>query len=94
MDDIGTFLQRFRGDTVAVFTNGCCYWFAMILFRRFIRDGAEIMYDVVANHFGTKINGRVYDITGDITDKYTWTPWNEYEDETHRNRIVRDCIMF
>ena len=47
-----------------------------------------------SNHFGTKINGRVYDITGDVTFKYEWKPWSEVDDELLRARIIRDCIMF
>ena len=94
-DTVQSFLNRFHGDATEVFTNGCCYWFALILFRRFIRDGAEIVYDIIDNHFATKINGRVYDITGDITDKtHLWISWNEYKDTAHKDRISRDCIQF
>lgn len=97
MNDVQNFLSRFHsaGDVDTVFiTSGCCYWFAAVLFGRFIRDGAEIMYDQALNHFGTKIKGRVYDITGDVTDKYTWEPWSDVNNELLRKRIVRDCIMF
>lgn len=51
------------------------YWFAVILFRKFIRDGARIVVDEYTGHVGTRIHGRVYDITGDVTDKYC--SWNE-----------------
>lgn len=30
--------------------------------------------DYVANHFGCKIQERVYDITGDVTEQYKWEP--------------------
>ena len=96
MKDVENFLKRFHSSESVddVFTRGCCYWFAAIMFRRFIRDGSTIMYDEVANHFGTRIKGRVYDITGDVTDKYKWVPWDSITDSSNRARIVRDCIMF
>lgn len=82
--DVTQFLKRFHfsKNITDVFLNGCCYWFA------------TIMYDEVINHFGTKIEGRVYDITGDVTFKYEWKPWPDVNDELFRARIVRDCIMF
>lgn len=52
------------------------------------------MYDEIENHFGTKVNGRVYDITGDVTFKYEWKAWSDVDDELPRSRIIRDCIMF
>lgn len=96
VNKIDNFLKRFHSSNNIdeVFTSGCCYWFAVILFGRFIREGAEIMYDDVANHFGTKIGNKVYDITGDVTDSYNWLPWNDINDESHRKRIEKDCIMF
>lgn len=94
--EITSFLRRFhlgdqRVDTV--FTCGCCYWFADILCRRF-PNNSRLMYDQVINHFVAEIDGRLYDITGDVTDKYNVEPWDEMEDELHKSRIIRDCIMF
>ena len=96
MSDVEDFLKRFHlsKDIDVVFTCGCCYWFAQILFRRFIRDGAVVMYSSDVNHFGTKIHGRVYDITGDVTDKYKWASWTDFSDEIEKKRIIRDCVMF
>lgn len=96
MNDVADFLKRFHtSDNInEVFQNGCCYWFAYILFTRFLKSGAIIMYDEVANHFGTKIGDRVYDVTGDVTDKYSWIGWLGFDDENHRQRIIKDCIMF
>lgn len=96
MKDVENFLKRFHlsENVDEVFTCDCCYWFAAVLFGRFIRDGATIMYDEVANHFGTRIKGKVYDITGDVTNKYKWVPWESITDSSFRARIVRDCIMF
>ena len=94
--EISRFIDRFVccANTTDTFQHGCCYWFAFILYERFKSDGASIEYDEISNHFGTRINGVVYDITGDVTSKYKWVPWDSINDETHRNRIVNDCIMF
>lgn len=96
MKDIEKFLERFHSseNVDEVFTRSCCYWFAIVLFGRFIRDGATIMYDEAANHFATRVKGKVYDITGDVTDKYKWVPWESITDSTHRAMIIRDYIMF
>ena len=85
-----------RQQVIECFTQGYCYWFAYILQGRFIeffRDTA-IMYDDIANHFGCLIDGRIYDITGDVTDKYNWKLWYEayLEDPLRGERIERDCV--
>lgn len=96
MDEISHFLKRFHSynEVDDVFTRGCCYWFAIILFFRFESKKPEIMYDDIANHFGTRVGDRVFDITGDVTSEYQWKPWSEMDDELHRSRIERDCINF
>lgn len=89
------FLKHFQSpdNTEEVFTNDCCYWFALILFRRFIKDGAKIMYDIESEYFGTEINGKVYDITGDITNNYNWIPWDSIDDFDIRYKIVSRFIL-
>ena len=79
-------------QVIECFTCGNCYWFAYILHGRF--PYGAIAYDEVANHFGCMINDAVYDITGDVTDKYYWEPWGEVynRDPIHGARIIRDCI--
>lgn len=96
MNEVDNFLKRFHdSDSVDVtFTKGCCYWFAFVLFARFLSKGATLMYDEVANHFGTKIDGVVYDITGNVSNKYKWKEWNTVTDEAVKYRVRRDCIMF
>lgn len=90
------FLCQFHSDNSSnsVFTKKCCYWFAVILFGRFIRDGATIMYDKNKNYFGTKIHDRVYDITGDITEEFEWESWTSIEDTNDKQIIIRNHIMF
>lgn len=96
MNEVDGFLGRFHitKDVDTVFTSEAHFWFAYILYRRFIRNGAILMYSNEDNYFGTKICGKVYDITGDVTKKYNWKPWLELEDENKREQIVRDYIMF
>ena len=96
MKDVDDFLKRFHSSESMddVFTRSCCYWFAAVLFGRFIRDGATIMYDEAANHFGTRIKGRVYDITGDVTNQYQWVPWESITEASHRASIIQERIMF
>ncbi len=95
MNDVEKFIRKFQTSEVkTVFREYCSYWFAYILYRRFIRDGAVVMYASIGNHFGTKVFGKVYDITGDVTEKYGWEPWLDFGDEIEKERIVRDCIMF
>lgn len=86
-----------RDQVIECFTTGCCYWFAHILVYRFMYESPmpELMHTVVDNHFGTKIGGRIYDITGDVTDQYEWEPWsNMLHEPGRRARIERDCINF
>lgn len=73
---IERFIEKFKSrQSDEIFKDECSYWFANILYRRFIYEGSAIMFDVGAEHFGTKIHGRVYDITGDVTELYDWVSW-------------------
>lgn len=89
------FIAQFRElGAENCFSNGMCYWFARILQDRF---GGLITYDLVENHFGFKEiidTEKVYDITGDVTNKYNWVLWIDYQiqDPIHSSRIIRDCI--
>ena len=95
MDKIYGFINRFKNHSSVTdaFQYGCCYWFAKILSERFC---GVIVYDDVENHFGTEINGRVFDITGDVTERYLWYPWEKFktEDPVHAARIEKNCIKF
>ena len=101
--DVLGFIARFtengkRQEVIECFTCGCCYWFANILWHRFAMEHEDvaIVYDDIANHWACRVAGRVYDITGDITDKYTWQDWTKYRrvDNLHTRRLMRDCINF
>lgn len=98
-DLIEDYIQQFRQfgtDVVDCFSNGMCYQFMVILRKRFGPFCTTPVYDEVMNHFATKIDGRIYDITGDITDdpKYKWERWTTVRsrDWRHTERILRDCV--
>ena len=96
MNNVEKFIYHFHnlGDTDinTVFSRGCCYWFAHILHSRF--PDSRIMYDQIANHFAVKIDGRLYDITGDVTDLYQMERWCDIKDEALKQRIIDQCILF
>lgn len=94
-DKVLNFIKRFKGSE-ETFTSGCCYWFARILFERFYSENytCDIMYDYIENHFGCKINDKVYDVTGDVTFSYDWKYWIDCQDEDLIESINRDCINF
>lgn len=97
--EVEGFISRFtdngkRLEVIDAFTNGCCYWFAVSLLIRFQHENVDIMYAQVDNHFGCLINGAVYDITGDVTDKYNWERWYDLDDGSLVARLYRDCINF
>ena len=52
------------------------------------------MYDLAANHFVAEIGGKLYDITGEVTDQYNVVEWDKYDDSLHKERIIRDCVIF
>lgn len=100
------FIARFtnngkRQEVIECFSCGCCYWFAKILWNRFVDvvdTDCYIIYDPIINHWACCIDSRAYDITGDITDneEYSWHDWNRfmYQDASLMKRLYRDCIDF
>lgn len=98
-DDIREFIDMFHQyrDVSHVFTRGCCYWFAKILHDRF--PESKIIY-IDPVHFVTEINGRLYDITGDVTEKYVGdsyyhlASWDDIPDGLEKDRIISDSILF
>ena len=88
------FIKQFQNKgTIETFTEGCCYWFAAILKRRFAGK-ATIMYNPIDNHFATKIGYVLYDITGMIPSS-GFEPWDEFAQEDYllTQRIIKDCIL-
>lgn len=101
MNKIENFINKFKHiypeDAEYLFLYGDCYYFAVILKERF--SNAIIKYLIIDNHFITEIDGRLYDIRGDITDivdnnqLIAWKDMKSY-DELLYKRIIRDCIKF
>ena len=91
-----------RQEVIDTFSCGCCYWFAEILWNRFalevVDTNCDIVYDPIINHWACRIDDRIYDITGDITDnkEYCWENWNKFmfQDISLTKRLLRDCINF
>lgn len=101
MNKIENFINKFKHvypeAAEDLFLYGDCYYFAVILKERF--SNAIIKYLIIDNHFITEIDGRLYDIRGDITDivdnnqLIAWKDMKSY-DELLYKRIIRDCIKF
>ena len=87
--EIEKFIEAFANygyDAVKCFRDDCSYWFAFILFKRFetLAEKPVIEYSQASNHFVTKINGKLYDITGDVTNIFNQphqqtTTWNYFQ---------------
>lgn len=94
-EEILNFIRQFQDlGATNCFSNGMCYWFAVILKERF-EDGL-IVYNQIDNHFAVLLYDtfRVYDITGDVSDKCEWEDFEflSYADELLYNRLLRDCV--
>lgn len=99
--DILNFIKEFQNEgTIEKFSNGCCYWFALILEIRF-KDlelnelPCRIMYNQIDGHFACDIDGNLYDITGQIDYNDNWVPWVNWclSEPSYRQVVVRDCIL-
>lgn len=77
------------------FSNGYCYYFSIMLNTRF-PDG-EIWYDLIENHFIFKLENNFYDINGNITSEHlnnsSIVKWDDYNDDSHKQRIIKYSIM-
>lgn len=94
MNEILNFITIFkRVDGVQqLFSSECNYWFATILFRRFIHIGAEIMYNRDLNQFATKINNKLFNISGEIQLNEKWVKWNEMVNSPESKSIKEELI--
>lgn len=99
MNDAMKFIYRITSEganrgVIESLSGDNSYWFASILFKRFIRNNATIVYDSKNKIFGTRIGSRVYDVTGDVTDNHTWISWLEYSNKQSKEKITKENIMF
>lgn len=94
MNEILNFITIFQetDDIQQLFSTRCSYWFAMILFRRFIHIGAEIMYNKDLNQFATRIRNKLFNIYGEIPTNDKWVKWNEIANNPESNRIKQELI--
>ena len=82
--------SNFGNQVVECFTEGNCFWFAMVLAMEF--DGV-IYYGPIVGHFATMINGVMYDITGVVENTSDFVSLEEIrKDELLWARLQRDCI--
>lgn len=89
------FIHQFqKPDTIDVFSNGMCYWFAEILKTRF--PGGYILYNDILNHYTYYYDKIQYDIKGAhpmlvYSGEATWEDFKDL-DELLTCRLYRDCI--
>ena len=103
MNDIEKFINKFKSLNPSVtedlFLHGDCYYFTVVLKERFADKNVIVKYLVIDNHFVTEIDGRLYDIRGDVTDivdrkqLINWSEMKQYDELVYK-RIIRDCIYF
>lgn len=48
----------------------------------------------IINCFGTRIGGKVYDVTGDVTENHKWISWVEYSNKKSKDQVTKEDIMF
>ena len=101
MDEVLEFIFRFKSkypsELEDLFTNGYCYWFAIMLTTNF---GGEIWYNPSVIHFCAYIDGWFYDITGRFPYNVEWKNWQEYQETLLQlgereilENIIRTCIQ-
>lgn len=93
LDFINKFKFAYKKELEYIFTNGNCYYFALILKEHF---NGDIYYLPIANHFVCKIDKDYYDITGYAKmneHPYKWSTYKQIDNKQY-NKINRDCIDF
>lgn len=91
-NEVLEFIQRrFNGD--CNWTNGNCYYFAVILKARF--PEGNIFYDVVNGHFVFFYKNEFYDWNGIAYSNGSYIKWDLFSnyDNLQKERIIRDCIL-
>ena len=93
-DEVLDFIRRRFADDCH-WTDGNCYYFALILRDRFYPH-SDILYDVIGGHFVTKIDGIIYDWNGVVNDdNRCYVRWDDFDryDGLQRQRVENDCIL-
>ena len=88
--EVMNFIKQFA-EVKDFFLYGYCYWFAMILKKRF---GGTIYYMPIKNHFIVRIYNTYYDANGRVIPDEDVYPWGayKYDNPIESERIIRDCI--
>lgn len=83
--------RRFKDD--CKWTDGNCYYFAVILKDRF--PEGHIYYDVINGHFMFWFEGKFYDWNGIVESTGYTVNWELFDmyDSLLKERIIRDCIL-
>jgi hypothetical protein len=94
--NIQTFINNFKKDSEVfenieyLFTNGYCYHFAVILKDLF---HGEIAHDFVDNHFMLKLDGKYFDITGEVFPNERCVElFDEIDDYIYKERLIKQCV--
>lgn len=89
IDFIEEFKYKYKEEIEDVFSNGYCYFFAIMLKERF---GGEIVYDPIQNHFALCRNLKKYDIIGYTNGHFE--NWESYQEKEllDTERIYKNCI--
>ena len=97
--EVLSYIDGFRsfdksGDIERLFTQGYCYQFARLLEDRFDAEDTYIQYEPIEGHFVTQIDGRLYDIRGDVTEFYSDVrEWYSEEYCLEFDSIVDGCML-
>lgn len=91
-NEVLEFIQR-RFKKNCNWTDGNCYYFAIILKDRF--PEGEVFYDVLYGHFVFKYLNKYYDWSGIVNSFGYLVCWDTFDDYDSllKQRIIRDCIM-
>lgn len=91
-NEVIDFIQRRFVDDCK-WTDGNCYYFAIILKDRF--PEGEMYYDVIYGHFVFKYQNEYYDWNGAVRSIGYLVEWDKFEeyDFLQKERIIKDCIL-
>ena len=92
---ITNFKRGFNAQILTeVFTLGNCYHFSVIL--KDVYPEGRIAYSQILGHFFLEIDGRYYDITGEIKKPIadvTYFDTLYYTDSALYRTLLRDCVL-
>jgi len=97
LNEIEQFIHdfRFQDEKVLtrIFTKDYCFHFAAIL-KAVFQDG-DIFYDVIPGHFVFELDGKFYDVTGEVDPNKILVPFDQLEfyDELVYKRVIKNCVL-